>query len=145
MRAFRIQVQWEQAARILLFLMSHCLSANRCTLLKSAVSSIPIAKSNRLPKFENVSKAVLKNYRMNSNLILLIKEDGKSILLLYDKKKDMTKVMSFFLGSAHVVRSTPRGSNILGASEMRRSGALRACGTFPLRFCSLWAALPDKI
>lgn len=85
MRAFRIQVQWEQAARILLFLMSHCLSANRCTLLKSAVSSIPIAKSNRLPKFENVSKAVLKNYRMNSNLILLIKEDGKSILLLYDK------------------------------------------------------------
>lgn len=23
--------------------------------------------------------------------------------------------------------------------------ALRACGTFPLRFCSLWAALPDKI
>ena len=61
-----------------------------------------------------------------------------------DKKKDMTKVMSFFLGSAHVVRSTPRGSNILGASEMRRSRALRACGTFPLRLCSLWA-LPDKI
>ena len=87
MRAFRIQVQWEQAARILLFLMSHCLSANRCTLLKSAVSSIPIAKSNRLPKFENVSKAVLKNYRMNSYLILLIKEDGKSILLLYDSEK----------------------------------------------------------
>ena len=27
-------------------------------MLKSAVSSIPIAKSNRLPKFENVSKAV---------------------------------------------------------------------------------------
>ena len=36
---------------------------------------------------ENVSKAVLKNYRMNSNLILLIKEDGKSILLLYDKSE----------------------------------------------------------
>ena len=63
----------------------------------------------------------------------------------HTKKKDMTKVMSFFLGSAHVVRSTPRGSNILGASEMRRSRAFRAGGTFPLRFYSLWAALPDKI
>ena len=94
MRAFRIQVQWEQAARILLFLMSHCLSANRCTLLKSAVSSIPIAKSNRLPKFENVSKAVLKNYRMNSNLILLIKEDGKSILLLYDNQDSRNACVS---------------------------------------------------
>ena len=79
MRAFRIQVQWEQAARILLFLMSHCLSANRCTLLKSAVSSIPIAKSNRLPKFENVSKAVnLYCYCMTSRstltpLLLLFK------------------------------------------------------------------------
>ena len=71
----------------MLFLMSPCLNANRYTLLKSAVSSIPIAKSNRLSKFENVAKAVLKNYRMNLNAILLIEEDGKSILLLYDKSE----------------------------------------------------------
>ena len=61
--------------------------ADNSRAVNRVLSSIPIAKSNRLPKFENVSKAVLKNYRMNSNLILLIKEDGKSILLLYDKSE----------------------------------------------------------
>ena len=60
-----------------------------------------------------------------------------------DKKKDMTKVMSFFLGSAHVVRSTPRGSNILGASEMRRSRAAVQAARF--RSASVPYGLPCRI
>ena len=38
------------------------------------------------------------------------------------QKEKHRKAVLFFLGSAHVVRSTPRGSNILGASEMRQQG-----------------------